>query len=347
MLPLAAPVGIPLSSSMNSVRIAIAGAGSMARTRGKAFLDTGRAHICAVASLHADTAQTCAEELDCKRSFDDYRRLAEVEADAILIETPHRAQDEIALWALETGFDLLIGGCLASCTTAGEQIVALAAREGCVVEAGYQRRYDPAWEEIRRLLQQGDLGAPVVAITMALWRGDPQSWYYDQQASGGMPLTHMSYCYLNAIRWILGRPVSVSALASRRPDVDASHVTEESCAALVSFDSGAFASATASFIGPTGMDDAAPRFVCTDGGVLAGGPAPAGHDALTVSRAERSEVVTFANQPSPFVRQADAFLDAVADRRPARNPPEDALIDLQVAEAITEASRETRVVHLE
>ena len=44
-----------------------------------------------------------------------------------------------------------------------------------------------------------------MAVTMALWNPDPDEWYYDQEASGGMPLTHMSYCYLNAVRWILGQ----------------------------------------------------------------------------------------------------------------------------------------------
>lgn len=331
---------------MTAVRIAVAGAGGMARTRGQAFLETGRAEVCAVAARHADRSRACAAQLDCERSFDDYRRLAETDPDAILIETPHRVQDEIALWALESGFDLLIGGCLASCLPAGERIVALSAQSGRIVEAGYQRRYDPAWEEIRRLLREGELGTPVMAVTMALWRPDPDSWYADQTASGGMPVTHMSYCFLNAVRWILGQPVTVSAQAGRRPDAAAGYVTEETCAALIGFDGGAFASATASYIGPADMTDSDTRFVCTGGGVRVGGPAPAGQSAITVSRGTGSAVRTFPEQPSAFVRQAHAFLDAVADREPARNPPEDALVDLQVAAAIATAAREAHVVRL-
>ena len=57
---------------------------------------------------HEETARACAAELGCDRSTDDYRRLAEWRPDAVLIEAPHKAQDEIALWALGAGYDLLM-----------------------------------------------------------------------------------------------------------------------------------------------------------------------------------------------------------------------------------------------
>ena len=124
----------------------------MARTRGKAFLETGRAEICGVAARRAQRAESCAAELGCGVFCDDFRRLGEARPDAILIEVPHRVQDEVSLWALEAGYDLLVGGCLASSMENGRRIVELAARNRRIVEAGFQRRYDPAWEEIRRLV---------------------------------------------------------------------------------------------------------------------------------------------------------------------------------------------------
>jgi len=53
------------------------------------------------------------------------------------------------------------------------------------------------------------------------------------------------------------------------------------------------------------------------------------------------------NEPSPFVRQAEAFLDAIETRNEARNPPDDALLDVRIAEAISISAREHRVVLLE
>ena len=332
---------------MSKVRIAVVGAGNMARVRGHAFLDTGRVEICGVAARRRETAERCAAELRCGVFDDDFRRLAQTRPDAVLIEVPHRVQDEVSLWALDAGCDLLIGGCLASSLKNGKRIVEMANRSGRIVEAGFQRRYDPAWEEIRRLVAGGELGAPVMAVTMALWNPDADGWYYDQEASGGMPLTHMSYCYLNAVRWILGRPTTVSAMANRKRNTAPGHVTEETCGVLIGFDNGAFASATASYIGPEGMPDPQPRFVCTEGGILPNADSPPGKDSITVYREGRSEIREFENEPSSTVRQAHAFLDAIENRREARNPPEDALLDVEIADAISVSAREQRTVALE
>ena len=175
-------------------QIAIVGAGSMARHRGQALLDTGRAQICAVASRRLTAASDCAEVLGCDVAFDDYRDIAQTDPDAVLIEVPHLPQDEITLWALAAGYDVFVGGKLAVNSQVGALIVELAADMGCLVEAGFQRRYDAAWEEIHRLVRDRELGEPIMAVTMALWLAPAGSWYADQHVSGGMPLTHMSYC---------------------------------------------------------------------------------------------------------------------------------------------------------
>jgi myo-inositol 2-dehydrogenase / D-chiro-inositol 1-dehydrogenase len=325
---------------MQKKRIAIAGAGHMARVRGRALLDTGRAEICAIASRGLASARACGDELGCDQCYDDVHRLAEVQADAILVEVPHQAQDDIVCWALRRGLDVFIGGCLACDEKTGREIIDLATRGGRVVEVGYQRRYDPAWEAIRAIVESGELGKPILAVTMALWRPDPSSWYCSQQESGGMPLTHMSYCYLNAMRWLLGQPMTVAALAYRSKGVVADAVAEQSCAALIGFDGGAMLSATASYCGPPGLQDAASRFVFEGGGILVGGTAPDGHEAITLFPEQGPpEVRTFATTPSAFVYQADAFLDAMDERSLARNSPQDALIDLQVAAAISTSAR--------
>ncbi len=312
----------------------------MARIRGQAFLATGQAEICAVVSQHMETARVCAAELNCSLYGDHIVCLSEGRPDAVLIETPHKAQDEIAVWALEEDLDLLIGGSLACSLASGTRITQMAVQRGRIVEAGYQRRYDVVWEEIRRLIHSGVLGAPIMAVSMALWSPDPERWYYDQEDSGGMPITHMSYCFLNAIRWILGAPETVTAMANRKVETGPGRVLEESCAACIGFESGAFASATASYAGPEGMDDAETRFVCSEGGIQVH------NDSITVFEQGAAEIRSFKSTYSPFIRQAQAFLQALDKREPANNPPEDALLDLRIAAAISLSAREKRTILL-
>lgn len=328
-------------------RIAIVGAGNMARRRGRAFLDTGRAEICAVASRRLDKAKQCAAELGCTTYYDDYRRLGETSPDAILIEVPHAPQDGISTWALESGCDVLIGGSLASSVKAAEEIVDLANDRRLIVEAGYQRRYDPSWSEARRLVQQGALGDPIMAVTVALWNPDPGSWYYDQRASGGMPLTHMSYASMNAVRWIMGEPTTVFAMANRKAQTLPERVSEETCSVLVGFENGSFVSATASYAGPDGMSSPEPRIVCANGGIQFNPEESNGLVSMSVFLDGNSEVRSFDGQPPAFVRQAGQFLEALDTRQTALNPPEDALMDVRIAEAISMSVREQRLVSLQ
>ena len=96
------------------LRIAVIGAGEMARVRTRAFVSTGKVEICAVASKRLESAKRFAGELNCKTYFDDYTRLTDASPDAVLVEIPHGVQDDAVLWALDSGLHALIGGCLAS-----------------------------------------------------------------------------------------------------------------------------------------------------------------------------------------------------------------------------------------
>ena len=319
----------------------------MAHTRGQAFLDTGQAEICAVASRRLEKARECAADLGCTTYFDDYRRLAEANPDAILIELPHLPQDEATIWALESGYDVLVGGTLASSVKAAEEIIKLAVDRKLIVEAGFQRRYDPSWAEARRLVQQRVLGDPITAITSALWNPDPSRWYYDQRESGGMPLTHMSYVYMNAIRWIMGEPTTVFAMANRKVETLPERVSEETCSVLVGFGDGAFVSATASYAGPEGMGNPEPQIVCTGGGIQFNPEDSSGLVSVDIFQNGKSETRSFDNAPSSMVHQATRFLDAIATRQPALNPPEDAIMDIQIAEAISVSVRDQRMVQLQ
>jgi predicted dehydrogenase len=186
-----------------------------------------------------------------------------------------------------------------------------------------------------------------MAVTTALWNPKASSWYYNQQDSGGMPLTHLSYVFMNAIRWIMGQPRTVFAMANRKVETLPERVSEETCAVLVGFEDGSFASATASYAGPKGMSDPMPRIVCTRGGIQFNPVESSGVVSMTVFRDDTSEVRSFDAEPSALVRQAGRFLDSLDTRRPALNPPEDALIDVRIAEAISISAREQRMVRLQ
>jgi myo-inositol 2-dehydrogenase/D-chiro-inositol 1-dehydrogenase len=240
----------------------------MARVRLRALLATGKMQISGIAARRLNTAQTMGAEFGCDACFDDYRRLSETRPDALLVEVPHEAQDPVVLWALAQRLHILIGGTLATTSIMAAQIGTLAAQTGRVVEAGYEARYSPAWEYAKQLLESGELGRLVTVRSIALWNGDPRTWYYSQRISGGMPLTHMTYCFINPVRWIAGDPLIVSAFASRVLNTAPELIDQENVVANMKFGNEVLCNMTAGFIAPGGLPAWSATFIGTKGAVV-------------------------------------------------------------------------------
>jgi len=326
-------------------RIAVVGAGRMARVRTGALLATGQVQVCAVATRHAASAGEFAEEIGCPNAYDDFRRIAEARPDAVLVEVPHEAQDRIVTWALEQGLHVLVGGSLAGTPETAESICELSSRGNLVVEAGYEARYSAPWEKARALLADGAIGRLTAVRSIALWPGDPESWYYSQQASGGMPVTHMTYCFLNPVRWLAGRPVAVSAFANRKKHTAPDLVREEMCVANVLFEGDVLYSLTAGYVAPPTMPAWSVTLVGTDGAIeLVPPEETSGH--LRLYGADTVEDTDFSDAPDPFRRQADAFLTDLSGGSDRRNPPEDCQWDVRLAAAIAKSAQARRTIAL-
>ena len=326
-------------------QVAIIGAGWMARARAKALLVTGEAGICGVASRRLATAQAFGAEIGCAQCFDDYRRLADVRPDAVLVEVPHNVQDGIVMWALEHNLHVLIGGVLAANTAAAERIRDEATARGLVVEAGFEARYNALWIAAKDMLAGGDLGRLVAARSIALWGGDPATWYYRQSDSGGMPLTHMTYCFLNPIRWLAGQPRYVSAFANRKLHTAPGLVDEEMCVANLVLGDEVIASLTAGFVKPGDVPSWSVTLIGTQAAVDLF-PAENGLGHMVIYRGKEQRTLDFAASADPFTLQARTFIRALDGPNECRNSPDESIDDVRVAEAIVRSAREKRTVQL-
>lgn len=319
-------------------RIAIVGAGGQARKRGKALIETGRAEICGVASRHLVTAKACAEELGCPNAFDDYRQLEQLKPEALLIEVPHAPTHGIALWGIETGCHLYIGGPLGVSEEEGRQIVELAAQKRLLVEGGYSSRYDVFCQRVRHLVRNGDLGTPLSGQSLGLMNLAPHRWYASESISGGMPLTHMTYVFLDNFRWILGEVKLVLAAANRKVLTAPDAVREETCAATLVFADETIVSMVAGYASPGEVPhNWTWRIVCTDG--------IADSDGSVVLRGGDPVEMDF--DPGLPTNQSEAFLDALEGKDTLLCPGEDAVRTMIVGKAISEAAQTGRPVELD
>jgi predicted dehydrogenase len=329
---------------VSRIRIAIIGAGMMAERRGRAFVATGRAEVCAVVSRRLERARRLGAIVDCAACFDDPEGLRATAPDAVLIEVPHRQQDALSVWALESGWHVLIGGCLAASIEGGLRIGRLAAERCLVAEAGYEARYKAVWEAARGIVLEGEIGQPVAIRSIALFPADPSSWYYSERASGGMPLTHMTYAFVNPARWIFGEPMQVSAFANRIAGTSEDSVREETCTANLLFPGNVVCNMTAGYVSSGG--EWWSFTVVGTRGVLDVHPSTMEPGELVHYRGPSVTRHRFDDLPDAFITQAHAFLNAISGADTCRNLPSDSLGDIRVANAISQSARELRSISL-
>jgi myo-inositol 2-dehydrogenase/D-chiro-inositol 1-dehydrogenase len=327
------------------IAVGVIGAGQMARRRARALLATGRVRLSGVAARRLESARELGRDLGVDLCVDDYRRLLDGKPAAVLVEVPHAVQDEVVQWALTAGLHVLIGGPLSSSSDGGRAIERVARDAGLVVEAGYESRYKAVWEKARGIIAAGALGRLVAVRAVALWPAPPDSWYYDESLSGGMPLTHLTYAFMNPLRWLLGEPTHVSAFANRKRQQGPHDVREETCVVNLLFEDDVLGSLMAGYVTAEQGESWMVSILGT-GGSLDLHPTEMDNGALRLVHGGEVTEMDFAASPDAFVVQADAFVAAVSGRGRCRNAPADTVGDLLAVEAVVTSARERRTIVL-
>lgn len=311
----------------------------MATVRTTALLKDREVSLCAVASRRLENAQAFSATFGAQAVCTDrYEQLAECSPDAVLVEVPHRVQDEVVLWALEANLHVFIGGCLASNSITGEGICRIANEKHLIVETGYEARYKDVWRSAVQHVRSGAIGEVLLVQTTALIEQDARSWYYDQYLSGGMVPTHMTYAFLNPLRWMFGAPLSLSAISNKKFNTVNGAVDNETCATTITFPGDVICSMVAGYRKPEQLDAWSVRILGSQGSVeLSPGDAAAGYMDYYPQRGayRRSEF----GSNTAFDNQADAFIAAVAgEAERVLNPPADSLLDMKLSDRIVQSA---------
>jgi predicted dehydrogenase len=90
------------------------------------------------------------------RSLDD--ALSDPTVEGIVLATPHALHEQQALQAIAAGKNLFCEKPLAMTGEGAKRIVAACRRAGRVLGVGHERRFEPAFEEVQRLVSEGALG---------------------------------------------------------------------------------------------------------------------------------------------------------------------------------------------
>jgi predicted dehydrogenase len=195
--------------------------------------------LVAVSDLRAERLDLIGSRYPGVQLFGDYRDLLATDVDAVVVASPIHTHHVLARDALLAGKHVMVEKPLAANVAEGAELVMLARQQRRVLMAGHTFMYNPAVRELRRLVQDGDLGR--------IYYGDAA------RLNLGLFQRHVNVLWdlaphdISILMYVLGQdPVMVSARGSSCVQADVHDV----CYLEVQFSAGPSAHVHVSWLDP-------------------------------------------------------------------------------------------------
>ncbi len=206
--------------------ILVIGCGSIGERHIRCFQKTGRTEVSAFdlnrELLDAVTARYAVPAVESVESA-----LADPRLDIVLIASPAHTHVPLAIAAARAGKNLLIEKPLSISTDDHDTLLQAITENQCIAAMAYVYRFMPVFKQLKRWLEQNDLGDPKLAV---LKGGQPfdekrpgyeKSYFTRHETGGGViqdGLTH----YTDLLSWFIGPCTSLVADAAhcRLPHVE-------------------------------------------------------------------------------------------------------------------------------
>lgn len=198
------------------VKIGIIGAGQIAKSHAKAYLDMEDVEIIGVADVNLNKAEQFINELNIKTAsaFQKYEDMLLLDINAVSVCTPNFAHFQTSVDALKAKKHVIVEKPLAVTLNQGIEMVKVAKANDKILSVGYQPRYDPNMKRISEIINSGKLGdIYYVEIGGGRRRGMPGGSFINKSSAGVGALGDIGTYSIDLALNALGnpRPLTVSA----------------------------------------------------------------------------------------------------------------------------------------
>lgn len=298
-----------------------------------------RCEVLALASRDGAVAKAATERLGIHRAYGSYEELlADPEVDAVYIPLPNHLHAQWTIAAARAGKHVLCEKPIATNAAEAQAMVDACSSSGVLLMEAFMYRLHPSWEAVLDLVASGRIGRlRAVQSWFSYFNDDPANIRNIAEFGGGALMDVGCYS-VNLSRMLFGgEPDRIEASVTRDPDSRVDVLTS----AILGFgdDVATFTCSTRTesdqrvhVYGTQGRISLRipfniPPDLPTEVFVTSGGDPP-------VSPA--TETLTF-EPADQYAIQAERFARAVLDDEPVPIPPEDAVANMRVIEAIFEA----------
>ena len=192
------------------VRWGFLGCGRVVMTKsGRAFQNVANSEIYAIMRRDLDQARLSAEHFGCKYYYNDVKDLlADSNVDAVYISTPPGLHYEQALRCCEAGKALYIEKPFARNYAEAAEIIKAFSESGLPLYVAHYRRALPRFNEIKRIIESGEIGDPLEVDFRLTRIYGPESgapaWMYEPVLSGGGKFFDIAPHTIDTLVYLLG-----------------------------------------------------------------------------------------------------------------------------------------------
>jgi len=211
----------------NRLRVALIGCGQIADAHLQELRRIPQASVVGVCDVHIDLARQAATRFGVPKAFDDVgSMLTATRPDVVHITTPPHSHRALALQCLASRAHVYVEKPFTIDAGEATEVIDAAEARGLRVCLGHDQLFDPAWQECRRRVADGDIGSVIHVDALQgydlagpfgrLLQDEPGHWVH--RLPGGLFQNVISHALARILDFIPDRLPAVSARWSMAPD---------------------------------------------------------------------------------------------------------------------------------
>lgn len=237
------------------LKTAVIGCGKLGRREAAIVAELEGVELTAVCDLNLTSARAVAEQYEGCRAYDSYQELLEQEElTCVLVVTPTYTHKDICVAAARAHCHIFCEKPMALRLSECDVMLQAAEDNGVKLMIGFVRRFQPAFREMKRRLEAGDLGEVKMLYAIRMGgRPEPgvEGWRRQRSKVGG--LLEGFVHEIDLLRWYGGRVRNVRGVMNfgTFPDTD----VEDNIFITLEFENDAVGALQSSQIFPLGAYD--------------------------------------------------------------------------------------------
>lgn len=329
------------------LKVGLAGLGWWGKHMTRTLAGNGKLELVRAVDVNLKEAQEFAagHDLTVSDDFDDL--ITDENVEMVILATPHALHEEQIAKVAAAGKHVFCEKPLGLTKASAERSVAACNKAGVMLGVGHERRFEPALQEIKRMVTEGDLGTIMQAesnfshdILANMPKGDWRTTSENAPAAG---MTAMGIHLSDAYVWMFGPVAEVYAQTAHRV---ADQENGDVVMAQIRFKSGALGYLNATMVTPFFM-----RFQVfgSEAWVEArdsAHPEHGGVTTLTVCKKGGTPESRTMEVSNTVLDNLECFADAIAGKGAYINSQAEMVENIALLEAVTRSAASGEVVRL-